>query len=165
MNTRDLVFCSYKSHVSSLTVNEPFSTSDHNSINFKLRGSYLKVALADKRDFSKGNYDQINYLLQSINWPSTFSDCININDFYERFLSILKDLIEKYIPFKKSRSRFKYPRNIRLLQSKKLHLWNKCRSNPELKERYRALNKATEKTIIEFHAANERKLLKKGSDI
>ena len=30
MNTLDLVFWSYKSHVSSLTVNEPFSTSDHN---------------------------------------------------------------------------------------------------------------------------------------
>jgi len=68
-------------------------------------------------------------------------------------------------PLKKPRSRFKYPRKIRLLQSKKRVLWKKCKTDPSFKERNSAVSKATEESILDFQTSIERKLLKKGSNL
>jgi hypothetical protein len=163
-NILDLILCSHHLLISKLEVTEPFSTSDHNSIYFEVCDSSDSEPELMKRDFAKGNYEQMNIELHSLCWPEIFSDCANVNDFYLKFQNILIFLIEKYVPFRKPRSRFRYPKNIRILQSKKKNLWKRLKGNPNLKERYRDLNKATEKAILNFQASKERKLLEKGTN-
>jgi Reverse transcriptase (RNA-dependent DNA polymerase)/Endonuclease-reverse transcriptase len=164
-NILDLLFCSHKPCIKIVEVLEPFSTSDHNSIHFQLSCSSVPLPSYRKLDFAKGDYDGMNLELSSILWPIAFCGCANVDDFYRVFHGILAPLIDKYVPLRKPPSRFRYPRNIRLLQAKKRHVWKKCKTNADLKNKYRALNTETEKAIRDFYASKENNLLKKGSNL
>lgn len=163
-NILDLIFSSSKQVIHFLEVREPFSTSDHNSIYFEILGHSEKVTTRS-RDYLKGDYDRMNIFLQTVNWPEAFADCANIEDFYQKFQNILQHLILTYVPFKKPRSKFLYPGNIRLLQSKKRSLWKKRKDVPDFKTKYNSLSRKTEKEILDFQISKERKLLAKGSDL
>jgi len=64
-NILDLVFTSFKSCTQSIHVQEPFFSSDHNSVYFELLDSSIEPTFR-KRDFGKGNYYLINTNLESI---------------------------------------------------------------------------------------------------
>ena len=51
---------------------------------------------------NKGDYKELNRLLTEIDWKSTF-DSKNLSDCLDRFYEVVKDQIEKCIPYKKAR--------------------------------------------------------------
>ena len=120
-NILDLVLCQHSDLILDLSVDEPFSTSDHNSLNFRITYG-IDTADCDPlyptRDFVKGNYNMIESYLISINWHDAFSQCANVEDFHNTFLDILTPLVIEFIPFKKPPKKYKYPMNILKLQSK-----------------------------------------------
>jgi len=118
-----------------------------------------KIIMLEKRSHIVHFFNSNNSFIKQC---QVFFNGHRINNFYDKFLDLLNSLIDSYVPFKKPRSRFKYPRNIRLLQSKK---WKKCKTDPNFKDRYKAVSKATEQSILDFQISKERKLLQKGSNL
>ena len=59
-NILDLVLCQHKDLIFNLQNNQPFSTSDHDSLTFQLFYSQGKLQNDEKKlDFNKGYYDLI----------------------------------------------------------------------------------------------------------
>ena len=161
----DLVLCQHKDFIINLQNGDPFCTSDHDSLSFQLLFSQVELPNEQKLDFSNGNYGLIESHLSSINWYECFSNCANVEAFYNKFLTILNHLIYQHVPFRKGPSKFKYPQIIRKLQSKKLLIWKKMKSNPNLKPNYKFISSNVENAISAFYCQKEDNLLKKGSDL
>jgi hypothetical protein len=100
--------------------------------------------------FEKGNYNLMNEYFSKINWDHEFSN-LNVNETYNKWLSIYHDACSKFVPKLKQHEnkRIKDPlwmnRNIKNKCKKKRVLWIKCRNNkfkniPEVEE-YKVLNK------------------------
>jgi len=106
-NILDLVFSNEVSMVEDLKVLEHFSTSDHNMIEFQfvLRTGSCD-ALVYKYDFNKGDYNAITSVLNEINWDTVF-DSKGTLECYEYFNDKINELIGRYIPQKKRKTKQK----------------------------------------------------------
>ncbi|VDL80935.1 unnamed protein product [Nippostrongylus brasiliensis] len=124
LNAVDLVLASDSSKVADVVVSTPFSTSDHNIVEFKLLGG-----LTDRRrlgpplrNFSKGNYALINAALSEVDWIEVLGTTSSSDACYSAFLDICHSLVEKYVPLqavagKRLQSR-KYPKESSSLEKR-----------------------------------------------
>lgn len=142
-NILDLLFSTHHDALANISIQPPLSSSDHNTILFDLN---LPISnLPDPADPSKSIYydyknadfPSINHYLSSVDWPSCFSACSNIDDYLSIFLNHLNYAISSFVPTRSSppshRNRKlhrKYPRFIRNMLSVKALLWRRYRLSP-----------------------------------
>ena len=168
-NILDLIFCTNKSSIIDIKNCEPFSTSDHDTLTFKILVPELQnePTKPAEYDFRKADYGSIVQHLSIISWPDTFSHCITVDDFYATFLNILHSLITLYVPFKKFvvKKRKKYPKNILKLQKTKRQIWRKYKKDTNFKNKYADITKQVDAAILNHYSEQEKDLLKKGYSV
>ena len=117
-------------------------------------------------NWSAADYDQINVLINSIDWHQLFGFNFEVESIWSEFKSLLWPIIDVYVP-KKSiphNAKYKlriYPKFIRNLLSRKAAIWRllKHQNNPTLKNKYNRIARECKIAIIKFDSDRELKLL------
>jgi Reverse transcriptase (RNA-dependent DNA polymerase)/Endonuclease-reverse transcriptase len=130
--TLDLLFCNEPHFLVQGSVCPPFSTSDHNSLQFTaLSLSNLKSRPKQYRDFKRASYDLISVFLSEVRWDEVFSNCISVQEFWSSFQQILNQAIEHFVPLRELRHpKARHSRSHRRLLNKKRALWKRLRKDP-----------------------------------
>lgn len=114
----DLLFCSNPLLLNNIVIQEPFLSSDHNSITFDIFIENQQNFDIKVRNFLKADYNNIFSDLSLLSWYDLFAVCANVDDFWKLFSDILQK-IEKYVPFREpARKKFLTPRELKQLLSK-----------------------------------------------
>ena len=186
-NILDLVLTNDPRLVCSLSVEAPFSSSDHNCVVFKILYDHVSSCVCsddltlpradgftDINGFksflwAKGDYDAINSYLSAFNWDIFFSTNFDVEDIWVEFCRILQSAFELYIPLKTnmpSKSteciNSKYPRYLRRLVARKRCVWRQLRVRPddvELRVHYKNLTNLCRKSILDFERKTEQKII------
>ena len=148
MNILDLVLTDDSQLISTLTVAEPFSTSDHNMITFNIcnnsvhSGSDTGIeSVREVFNWHGGMWDDFALYCSSQDWISLLSNVRSADECWEVFCCIMNAGVHEFIPqFKcKNGARPKIDKALRKLNNKKAKLWkNKCSAPTQLnKERYK----------------------------
>ena len=88
-----LVLCNDENLIKNCDVSEPFSQSDHSSVYFEIFGFIPKqVDKSYLYNFRKGDYKNLNIYLTHINWDLKFYSLNSVNDKYNRFVPLYKQL-------------------------------------------------------------------------
>ena len=103
----DIVLSSQKEFVDNVVIQEPLGSSDHNQLHFNINIKSDKTKVKQcRRDFRRGNYDEIRKSLALIDWNDkmnnkTATECWNI------LRGELDNAIDSYVPMKKQGKRSK----------------------------------------------------------
>ena len=103
----DIVLSSQKEFVDNVVIQEPLGSSDHNQLHFNINIKSDKTKVKQcRRDFRRGNYDEIRKSLALIDWNDkmnnkTATECWNI------LRGELDSAIDSYVPMKKQGKRSK----------------------------------------------------------
>ena len=103
----DIVLSSQKEFVDNVVIHEPLGSSDHNQLHFNINIKSDKTKVKQcRRDFRRGNYEEIRKSLAIIDWNDkmnnkTATECWNI------FRGELDRAIDNYVPMKKQGKRSK----------------------------------------------------------
>ncbi|KAF8368879.1 hypothetical protein PRIPAC_86708 [Pristionchus pacificus] len=99
-----------------------YGNSDHSAFSFQLLLAPEEQRAKYVKNFRKADYGKINTLLANIDWNAFFEIKMTVNEMYERFITLLDEIIEKYIPLMRIDSTGKpMPDHIHRL-SKRRHL-------------------------------------------
>ena len=128
-NILDLVLCSTKFLLNSISCEPPFSTSDHASILCYLANhKNANHGTTAKPCFKKADYAVINAFLATIDWNAVYADCVSIEDYWDAFKGILNTAIYNFVPFVESKRRKHVPwfnRTLKSLHRIKQTKWKK----------------------------------------
>ena len=122
-NVLDLILSNDCNCVFNVNVVEPFSSSDHNSVEFHVLSSHVSNSLPQSQsrlfyhNFNRADWDGMHNFLANVNFNNVFgNDSIELicDDFYR----ILHYCIDKYVPLKSLNTSVKhsgprYPASIR----------------------------------------------------
>ena len=103
----DIVLSSQKEFVDNVVIQEPLSSIDHNQLHFNINIKSDKTKVKQcRRDFRRGNYEEIRKSLALIDWNDkmnnkTATECWNM------LRGELDSAIERYVPMKKQGKRSK----------------------------------------------------------
>ena len=134
-NILDLVLTNIPDRITNLSVNPPFSTSDHDSLSLSL-GTYLQQSNTDRQnvldsvfDYKRADFLSMKLALQSTNWQDLLASD-NINNIWQIFCHTLLDIVSMHCPRKhhlNRNSNNRLPHNIlNLIRSKHRSLQSKC---------------------------------------
>ena len=90
-NILDVLLATHPQNVLNMKVTEPFLFSDHNSLCFEVPWnlSRQKVLYKNVRNMKAGNYDEIQKVLNRIDWHDMFMECDgNIEEFWCRMQAV-----------------------------------------------------------------------------
>ena len=129
-NILDLVLTNNIDMVDKITIEEPFSTSDHNCVKtlFNLPSSRTNEQHRKVYLYSEGDYPSLNEDIRDMNWAELLSS-ESIEENWTTFKSIYSDLVEKHIPSKtvKPGQRLKPPwtryKSVKKAKRKRRDLW------------------------------------------
>ena len=130
------------------------STCDHSLISFNIRfqESCLKQTNTGYPDYKKGNYDKINEELRKVNWELLIKNSMNLQHFYDQFISLLNSMIETHIPKKFKRNYVhRHPKRIRRLFKDKLSAYKRSKRDSSQKSTYRKICKQYDAAVKEFN--------------
>ena len=103
----DIVLSSQKEFVDNVVIQEPLGSSDHNQLHFTINIKSDKTKVKQcRRDFRKGNYQEIRISLAHIDWNDkmkhkTATECWNILN------GEIDNAIGSFVPMKKQGKRLK----------------------------------------------------------
>lgn len=157
----DLVFCNHSQVVKNCHVEAPFGTSDHNTICFTIEANYSKPVSEQRRNFSKGNYNRINFLLANMNWDEILKDK-NSDEMNAKFVEILNEIILKHIPLKKKKTLPFSTTKLKKMRKLKLELWKK-RNEHNGQENYSKMCAKYHMACKMFAKNNEKRILSSGN--
>ena len=101
-NYLDLLLSSDASIIENVTINEPFSTSDHQTFSFCLKGGSNKQKKnAPNFNYFKADYNQIRNKINELGWEELLG-WDNVDDIWVRLKSNLLDLRDKFIGRKRN---------------------------------------------------------------
>lgn len=155
-NILDLVFTNDPFLIHDVNVDVPFSTSDHNSVNFKLsfcNTVFLSQSDTIFNDFSTVDWVRFNEFFENIDWSAVYSNVADGDQLWSAFSSTLNDAILQFAPISikhvRKSAACTYPKNIRKLVSKKSLLWKKAKrfNTKQLWDSYRDCARAVRKAI------------------
>ena len=98
----DIVLSSQKEFVDNVVIHEPLGSSDHSQLHFNINIKSDKIKVKQsRRDFRRGNYEEIRKSLERIDWNDkmnnkTATECWNI------LRGELDSAIDSYVPMKKN---------------------------------------------------------------
>ena len=98
---------SQKEFVDNVVIQEPLGSSDHNQLHFNINIKLDKTKVKQcRRDFRRGNYEEIRKSLALIDWNEKMmaTECWNI------LRGELDSAIDSYVPMKKPGKRSKKKR-------------------------------------------------------
>ncbi|KAK6062174.1 hypothetical protein COOONC_00146, partial [Cooperia oncophora] len=159
LNILDIILVSSPTPVTKHRVLEPFSTADHNSIEFEV--SYCAQVSSEKsrwyRNFLKGDYEAVISALCQIDWVAINNTSATIDIFYSKFVSICNQLIEKYIPLTRhARHQEKYPKRVHFLRARIRYLYRRVSSVYDTQ--YRVCVQRLKRTLARHQIATEKKI-------
>ena len=178
-NILDLVIVNDPLVISSIEVNAPFSTSDHNIVDVDILYSAKSTALYDglRKQYlwQSGDYVGLNEHLGSINWDNVLAYNLTVDNLWTAFTEILDHAIELFVPHKyvkmdqnrcsRSNNR-KYPQHIREFVARKRCLWRHYKRDPTDDRRatlYKTVAKECRSAIHEFELSAEKKIIDAGN--
>ena len=165
-NLLDLVFVNDDFAVSGVVVGPPFSTSDHNSVSFKL--VYL-VSSSLNSSQSRYRFDAESLKLicddlKFVDWSTIFYTT-DLETVWSNFSNILLNSVDKFAdkihvtpPIASGKS---YPKSIKKLLSRKRTIWRSWQSNKNnvhLGFKYREIARECRLSIINYYANIETKI-------
>jgi hypothetical protein len=102
-STLDLVFSTYGTQITNLSVNEEFGSSDHSTIQFsiKLKSDIVRNARY-RRNFKKADWNRFQQLLlsSSAEWENSLLTK-DINFVWDQFVTSVSDALDEVAPYKK----------------------------------------------------------------
>ena len=162
-NILDLVITSHPQNITMLDILNPFTnTCDHNMIqlNTTLKPPPSKANISPKPNFYKANYSYINSYLSNINWKALLTHDEDIETNYKKFLYIVHEAINMFVPLSKTKPKSHLPKHIKqILKSKKI-LYRKSKHDPSFKPQYNKKCKEYKTAVKNYKLKNELKILK-----
>jgi hypothetical protein len=153
----DLVLTSDPDMVSNLTVQSKFS--DHCSIVFQITASQPITPPPPRLLFFKGNFEDFNLYMFSVDWVSLFLSCPDVDSQYSAFLDVLRLGISLFIPTGVNRCpTSEYPQYIQNLIEYKHQLWRDI-ALPGYRAKYDACSAKLKKLSLKFLRNQEKKIL------
>ena len=161
-NILDLVITSKPQNIIDIQILNPFTdTCDHNTIELKLNiNTTTSSNRTPKHNFYKGNYNNINQYLSSINWENVLAPHSNINQMYTNFIQILHTTISLFVPISKNTKKPRLPKHIKLILNRKQKLYKKSKIDSSFKSAYKAQEKLYKKAVKEYRYKCEKNVLK-----
>ena len=135
MNLLDLVFSNNSSLISDISVECPFSTSDHNTVQFSINTNKFNQCENKPEsfyDFSNADFKSLELYLSKINWDFEFSCACTIEDYWSIFLRLFGTGINEFVPIRKkyyNKTSNHYPKYIKKILSRKVLLWKRWTNN------------------------------------
>ena len=174
-NILDLVLTNEPSWLESINVESPFSSSDHESIMFKVVFDHLDSAsssspLSLRRRYlwKQGNYAAMSIYLNSFDWTQMMSIYFTPDDLWTAFCEIFNEAIELFVPSvvvrecKNNRWLRKYPAKIRTLFTRKRCLWKQLKryhNDEKLAIRYKQLVSECRMAVRQYECRLETRLI------
>ncbi|XP_071956860.1 uncharacterized protein [Antedon mediterranea] len=128
----DLLFTNCDQQVCEIRVMEPFSTSDHCMISFRIRGEPRVMALPirTKYLYNKTDIELLNNSVRRITWDSIYDDK-SVNKTWEKFQSLFMDCINATIPNRRQKKKTKpwISPDIKRLVTLKRRLFKRAKSS------------------------------------
>ena len=181
LNTLDIVCVDDPVVISAITVQPPFSTSDHEAVNFELLWNMRSTASAStytakaekigsktKRFlWQQCDYEAMSEHLSAVNWSEMFTTSLTPDAIWSSFCQYLDEAIDLFVPVvdvpaKQIRNYRRYPRHIRRLIARKLTVWRAHRNNrmdSTLKARYNQLAADCREAIKKHEVYLENKVI------
>jgi len=133
----DLLLCNDVFALHNVSVNTPFSTSDHCTIDFNIL-CHVKLFKHnfEYRNFNVADWNNINTFLNNINWDDAFAECSSPEECYNEFNTIISHCIDCFVPLcvvktsltNKSRFGVPYPLHVKKLLRQKLSIWKRFKA-------------------------------------
>lgn len=172
-NVLDLVLCNDANCIVDTRVTSPFSTSDHNTVEFKIMFTSTHSFYDEEfsfYDFNHADWSQIQLYLGDIDFDTLFTSDETIESKFESFYAILFNCLELYVPLrrvtkdKRTRSAT-YPPGIRKLQRKKATAWRIYHEfhTPESLCSYKMVALQCRSAVRAFLAKREKSLIDNGN--
>ena len=160
-NTLDLFITSVPHQVHNLKIQEPLTnTCDHNTIEINLNAHTQKKPRHKKyRNYYLGNYDEINLQFLNTDWDSILNKKQDINSLYANFSKTIENAVEKFIPWKKNKSKASVPKHIKLLLNIKKRAYKRAKKDPNFKEFYVNIDKQYKEAIRQHNRKIEHKVM------
>ena len=154
----------YNMLLSSTVIGPLSSTCDHFliSCSIKLQNKQNQTSHTQSfRDFKKANYSTIIDQLGSVDWQSIFNSGVSLQLMYDKFISILMQIINLNVPEKVIKSKFKplkMPLKISKLLKEKMTLYKKYKQDKSLSNEYKMKSKQYDQAVRNWHNSNEMKM-------
>jgi len=167
-NTLDLVLSNDPFAILNCNVFEPFSSSDHNIVNFDLYYCSLVNANHDIEfyDYAKADWESFNEFIYDYDWKTVFNSCTDCEELWAAFSGVIHRGINSFVPVSIHKIRNNniksYPSSIRKLCAKKRRLWKmyKASNKPEVLESFKRCAKEHRSAIYKYHCQLELNLTK-----
>ena len=178
-NILDLVFVNEPILMSDINVSTPFSSSDHNSVEFNLciesgtraRNNPTSTSTYKMYLWSEGDYVSMCAYLREIKWADLLTVNFTADGIWTAFCDILDEAIELFVPSvtktteRKARRRA-YPKHIRVLLQRKRAIWSKCRrkqNDLDLKAKYSEISANCRLAIQQHEIMLEKRVIDSNS--
>jgi len=174
-HTLDIVCVDEPILVSSISVQPPFASTDHDSVDFELllpstteSGANINTAQTSKHYlWSRVDYQAMSEYLYSVDWSQMFTTNLTPDNIWSAFCERLDEAIELFVPAvevsSKRRAKIRhYPRHVRRLIAKKLTVWRAYKANRSdsgLKAKYRKLSDDCREAIKKHEIYVESKVI------
>ena len=109
-------------------------------------------------DFKSGNYELISQVLLHSNWDFCSASGVDLQDIYDKFISILHQIIAEHIPLKSKKHHNFQPKKIRSLLRHKKTLYRRYKVDKSLKSAYKQASKEYDQEVNKWHDNFESKL-------
>ena len=127
----DLILCSDVLCCDDVCMLPPLGSSDHCVVSFTLFVSLspapTQAVNNAKPNFSRADWSGICNFLSSVNRQMEFANCVSVNEYWNNFLHIIGQSIDKFVPCykhtKHTVSVKSYPSNVCKLLAKKHRCW------------------------------------------
>uniref|UniRef100_A0A8R1USY3 Endo/exonuclease/phosphatase domain-containing protein n=1 Tax=Pristionchus pacificus TaxID=54126 RepID=A0A8R1USY3_PRIPA len=158
----DLLLSNSNSVVQNVEQLPNYGNLDHSAFSFQLLLAPEEQRAKYVKNFQKADYGKINTLLANIDWNAFFEIKMTVNEMYERFITLLDEIIEKYIPLMRIDSTGKpMPDHIHRL-SKRRHLaWSQFLMDDKKssKLKFEKLHAEYNREVTKFQQNLERKII------
>jgi len=171
-NILDLVISNDIFSVSNLSVDEPFSTSDHCCIRFDILYTDAPYSMSySKSDYIHADWDDIMQDLNAADWSVVTDSCYTIESRFNSFYDILNKCVAQHVPSRmvnKSSARSKhirYPAHIAKLLTSKRYAWRLYRTykTPQLLAKFKLAAAKCRSAIYQHTLYKEEKLIETGN--
>ena len=172
-NILDLLLTNEPVSICDVSVQEPFSTSDHCQVCFKVFVEQLsneeKYSNGDSyfRCWNAADYDSMSAYFSTINWDRLFSYNLTVDSMWSAFSDVLYTAINLFVPIrsikkvKNPRARH-YPTTVKRAAARKKCLWRKLRAKPDCSVTKTAYKLAADKyrlMVRNYEIKKERNLI------
>lgn len=164
-NMLDLILTTHPERYGDITIEPPLVNSDHDTIICHMvhLHSPSKAVLASTRSFDQADFNAIKLHLSRCHWPTLFAGCTTVNDYWSVFFSIMRGLIDAFVPLRHQGQGRKsvLPKEIRqAIHAKRRARKRWMRSPNQLtKSRYNSASRQCSHIVRSYIATQEANLL------